>query len=90
MIYCWKCPICDRTAETRGSGEYKIAPECDHGGLSEDFANPRTYMIRDYRAEAVEIDKFSLRQDVRGTRAHRADPMPPEEAHKVNQERKAR
>lgn len=47
-------------------------------------------MIRDYRAEAVEIDKFSLRQDVRGTRAHRADPMPPEEAHKVNQERKAR
>jgi hypothetical protein len=50
------------------------------------MAHP-TEMTRDYRAENALIDKFSLRQDVRGTRAHRADPLPPDEAHRVNQER---
>lgn len=88
MIYCWKCPICGRREETRGTG-YKNAPKCDHGE-TDDVANPVVEMIRDYRSEMVQVDRFSLRQDVYGTRAHRADPLPPDEAHKVNQERKAR
>lgn len=89
MTYCWKCPICGHTEETRGRGEYKVAPLCDHDG-SADESNPATYMIRDYRAEGAQVDAFSLRQDVRGTRAHRADPVPPEEAHRINQERLSR
>ena len=79
MTYCFKCPECGRSVE---SNAREPAPFC----ACKKMAHP-TEMTRDYRAENALIDKFSLRQDVRGTRAHRADPLPPDEAHRVNQER---
>ena len=80
MTYCFKCPICGE------KGEYnrrEPPPRC----FGEAIGGHDVAMRRDYQAENALIDKFSLRQDVRGTRAHRADPLPPDEAHRVNQER---
>lgn len=77
MTYCFKCPECGNQIET---SDRESALVCVH----EDRI---VKMGRDYQAENTQVDKFSLRQDVRGTRAHRADVMPPDEAHKANQER---
>jgi hypothetical protein len=82
VVYCFKCPKCGREVE---SNIREPVPWC----ACKKMAHP-TEMVRDYKAESVQVDKFALRQDVRGNRKHRADPLPPDEAHRVNQERMSR
>lgn len=86
MIYCFRCPSCGRVYEKKNRDFVGVCENTHFivGPNAED-----TTLRRDYRTEAALIDKFSLRQDVRGTRRHRTDPLPPEEAHRVNQERKS-
>ena len=83
MTYCFKCPACGYRVEQNT----RTAPSCVHPDSPP--KRPWCLMVRDYQAENTQVDKFSLRQDVRGTRAHRADVMPPDEAHKVNEGRKS-
>lgn len=80
MTYCFKCPKCGRKCEVKEREPAPVCPTIGHGD----------HMVRDYQSESALIDKFSLRQDVRGNRKHRADPLPPDEAHRVNQERMSR
>ena len=82
MKYCWKCPVCGEQSE---SGSRRVEDQVIH-----EHFNHAVIMRRDYQAEQAQVDRFSLRQDVRGTRKHRADPLSPDEAHKANQEKMAR
>jgi len=81
VTYCFKCPECGEQVETP---DRESAPICIH-----DDEHRYVPMVRDYQAENAQVDEFSLRQDVRGNRRHRADPLPPDEAHRVNQERRS-
>ena len=85
MTYCFKCLVCDYRTEQSARDP---APTCVHPDSPPE--HDWSVMVRDYQAENALVDRFSLRQDVRGSRQHRADPLPPDEAHRVNKERMSR
>lgn len=62
MIYCFKCPECGYRVETT---QREPAPWCDR---NEDGPE----MIRDYKAEAVGVDRFALK--TWGSRSTRREP----------------
>ena len=77
MIFIWKCPECGERTE---SASRRVEDQVIH-----EHFNRAVPMRRDYRAEGVQVDRFALR--IGGTRAARGDPLPAEEAERVNKER---
>jgi hypothetical protein len=56
MTYCWKCKTCGARAETHKLET--MPPVCNHGDAANYAANKSDYMVRDYRAEGLGVDRF--------------------------------